>query len=107
MGFARMPTNSESLQQAVLQQVNAIPRGSVSSYGRIASAIGYPSHSRFVGTVLKALPANTQIPWHRVVNSQGKSSFPLGSPAYQEQKQRLEVEGVPMLNGKIDKGFMV
>lgn len=97
-----MSDAKHELQDAILQQVASIPCGKVASYGSIAKAIGYPSHSRYVGSVLKKLPKDSQIPWHRVINSQGKSSFPLESAAFKEQKKRLQEEGVPFLNGKVN-----
>ena len=103
-----MPTSStDELQLAILQQIQAIPKSKVSTYGAIAKAVGYPSHARFVGSVLKNLPKESKIPWHRVVNSQGKSSFPVESPAYKKQVERLQDEGVPLLNGKVSKQFFV
>ena len=49
---------------------------------------------------MKNLPAGTKLPWHRVANSQGKLSFPMGSREYQTQKGRLEAEGVVFVNGR-------
>lgn len=100
-----MNSATDQLKIAILQQIAAVPAGYVSSYGDIAKAVGYPSHSRFVGSILKTLPKETKVPWHRIVNSQGKISFPIDSPAFKEQKKRLENEGVVILKGKIAKQF--
>ena len=43
-----------------------------------------------------------KLPWHRVVNAQGKISFPEDSNGYRAQKERLEAEGVVFIKGKID-----
>jgi methylated-DNA-protein-cysteine methyltransferase-like protein len=48
------------------------------------------------------MPDDSVIPWHRVVNSQGKISFPAGSDKYQEQRQKLLLEGVSFKNGKVN-----
>lgn len=98
-----MPSTAylDELKLAILQQIQAIPNGQVSSYGAIAKAVGYPSHARYVGSILKRLPKDSQIPWHRVVNGQGKFSFPLESDQYQEQYKRLQEEGVSILNGRV------
>ena len=90
------PDNKEK----ILQTVGAIPKGKLSTYGNIAALAGMPRHARFVGTVLKNLPAGSKIPWHRVINSQGRSSFPEGSDAFHKQVQRLEAEGVILSGGK-------
>ena len=88
------------LKEKVLQTVGSIPKGKLSTYGDIATLAGLPRHARFVGTVLKNLPAGSKIPWHRVINSQGRSSFPAGSDAFAKQVQRLEAEGVILTGDK-------
>ena len=90
-------------KDAILQQLAAIPKGKVCSYGYLANAAGLPGYARQVGNLLKNLPKDTQLPWHRVVNSQRKITFPVGSEAYEEQKRRLENEGIVLLNNRIDK----
>jgi len=79
-----------------------IPAGKVASYGQIATLAGYPQNSRLVGRLLKVMPNDSVIPWHRVVNSQGKISFPEGSDKYQQQRQKLLLEGVIFKNNKVN-----
>ncbi|KZX81352.1 hypothetical protein A3715_07415 [Oleiphilus sp. HI0009] len=81
--------------QAILTTVNSIPEGRLSSYGKIAAAAGLPQNARLVGQVLKHLPKDSQIPWHRVLNAQGNISFPKDSPSYQRQQAALMNEGHP------------
>lgn len=97
-----MPTSAESNQQKILQAVAAIPKGFVCTYGKVADLAGLPRHARLVGNVLKKLPKGSTIPWHRVLNSQGKLSFPEGSEPWLKQKERLENEEVAFINGKIN-----
>lgn len=85
----------------IWQTVNAIPCGQVMTYGQIAISCGYPGYARYVGTTLKKLPSDTLLPWHRVVNAQGRSSFPEGSEKYREQLDRLHAENIMAKNGKI------
>ena len=73
--------------------LSQIPAGSVTSYGEIAKLAGYPSHARQVAQVLKKLPQDTTLPWHRVLNSRHHIALPLSSPSGQEQRQRLLNEG--------------
>ena len=82
--------------------VARIPRGRVATYGQVAKLAGVPNGARQVGYALAALRSGHRLPWHRVVNSQGKISFPPDSAGFQEQKSRLEDEGVVFLNGKIN-----
>ncbi|MCK8133494.1 MGMT family protein [Pseudoalteromonas sp. 2CM28B] len=79
-----------------------IPEGFVASYGQVATLAGFPQNSRLVGRLLKQMPDDSVIPWHRVVNSQGKISFPAGSDKYQEQRQKLLLEGVSFKNDKVN-----
>jgi methylated-DNA-protein-cysteine methyltransferase-like protein len=97
-----MNQSSAELRHIILQQLSAIPKGRVITYGDLARMAGYPNHARFVGSVLKHLPKDTELPWHRVINGQGKISFPEGSDAFKEQKKRLEKDGIALLNGKVN-----
>ena len=87
-------------QEKILRTIAAIPRGNVCTYGGIAALAGLPRHARLVGATLRNLPRGSKIPWHRVINSQGRSSFPEGSDAFHKQTQRLEAEGVILTGGK-------
>ena len=82
--------------------IGSIPIGCVASYGQVAALAGYPQNSRLVGRLLKMMPNDSSIPWHRVVNSQGKISFPEGSEKYQEQREKLLSEGVNFKSGKVN-----
>jgi methylated-DNA-protein-cysteine methyltransferase-like protein len=88
-------------QQRVWQVVASIPRGRVASYGQIAELAGLPGHARYVGYTLRTLPADSKLPWHRVINAQGRLSFPPASAQYQRQKALLEEEGLVFLNGRL------
>lgn len=94
--------NSDELRALIYQQVAAIPYGRVASYGQIAALCGFPCHARFVGRSMKYLSEGTRLPWHRVVNSQGKLAFDLDSPAWLQQKALLEEEGVLFVHGKVN-----
>ncbi len=107
------PPNPKSFFQLVWDIVGEIPAGCVSSYGQIASMIPpdegmAPTRMRhlaprWVGTAMRKTPRGLSIPWHRVINSQGSISFPKGSPQADEQRQRLEMEGVRFdARGKVD-----
>ena len=86
---------------AVWSAVGSIPYGKVATYGQIAALSGYPRHARAVGKLLSDLPNDSKLPWHRVINSQGRLSFPLMSERYLEQQNRLAAEGIIMRKGKI------
>jgi methylated-DNA-protein-cysteine methyltransferase-like protein len=94
-----------AFRRAVYALVRKIPHGNVATYGQLAALLGRPRHARHVGTALAATPANVHIPWHRVVNSQGRISLRLkhwDSGSDDLQRIRLEDEGVAFsVAGKI------
>ncbi|MFE8073247.1 MGMT family protein [Marinobacteraceae bacterium S3BR75-40.1] len=88
-------------EQAIWQVVHSIPPGRVATYGQIARLAALPGLARFVGRTLSRLPEGNSLPWHRVINAQGKISFPPHSTGAQEQTERLRAEGVEVRNGRI------
>jgi len=90
------------IAERIYKIVAAIPRGSVSTYGWVAERAGFPRRARLVGHALRVLGSNRKVPWHRVINAQGRISFPRGSAPYTKQRRRLEEEGVRFVRGRID-----
>ena len=88
--------------QSVWKVVSEIPSGHVLTYGEVARLSGMPKAARRVSQALRRAPRGMELPWHRVINSQGKISFPEDSSGWQHQKSILEAEGVVFLKGKID-----
>ena len=86
----------------VWQVVAEIPEGHVLTYGEVARLSGMPRYARRVSQAMRWAPRRLNLPWHRVINAQGKISFPPDSQGWQRQKELLESEGVVFLNGRID-----
>jgi methylated-DNA-protein-cysteine methyltransferase-like protein len=95
-------------QKDVWQIVCGIPAGRVATYGQIAQLVQPPATivadtykafaARWVGSAMAACPKD--VPWQRVVNSQGKIS---DRPGSEHQRQLLQKEGVVFdEKGKID-----
>jgi len=61
---------------AIWRVVRRIPRGRVATYGQVAALAGRPGQARQVGYALHALPPETTVPWHRVINARGEVSLP-------------------------------
>ena len=93
---------NQEFTDAVYQIVGAIPAGRVASYGQVARQAGYPRHARFVGRLMSRLPEGSALPWHRVINAQGRISLPADSTAGLAQRRRLEEEGVALIGGRVD-----
>ncbi|AIW14517.1 DNA base-flipping protein [Vibrio tubiashii] len=80
--------------------IHQIPLGKVSTYGEIAKMAGYPGYARHVGKALGNLPADSKLPWFRVINSQGKIS--LKGQDLVRQREALLSEGIEVSNdGKV------
>lgn len=87
--------------------VRQVPAGKVTTYGQLAHMVPAPAGigpedykvygSRWVGEAMAACPAD--VPWQRVINSQGKIST---RPGAEKQRPLLEGEGVLFRNDKID-----
>jgi len=91
----------ELSRQKVWQVVAAIPAGKVASYGQIAELAGLPRQARAVGKIMSELPRDTRLPWFRVINAQGRISFPLDSDGYRRQRERLEADGIEFTGERI------
>lgn len=74
--------------------VRRIPSGHVLTYGRVALAIGVPRGARAVGWALHVLAHGTDVPWHRVINAQGRISTTCNEHTAVLQQMLLEDEGV-------------
>lgn len=88
--------------RTVWDVVNGIPRGHVLTYGEVARLAGMSRAARRVSQAMRQAPKGMKLPWHRVINAQGKISFPPDSPGYRHQKDLLENEGVVFLKGRVD-----
>ncbi len=97
-----MSVTDRKLLERIWKAVAAIPHGEVVSYGGIARRAGLPRRARLVGHALKVAPASLKLPWHRVLNAQGRISLPAGSKAHRMQRRLLEEEGVVFRNGRVD-----
>ena len=92
-----------ALYERIYDVVRRIPRGKVSTYGRVAEVAGLDGHARLVGYALHALPDGSDVPWHRVINHAGRISARKRSSWGAEQRRRLENEGLEFdERGRID-----
>lgn len=87
-------SDEHNLSARILTAVKNIPRGQVASYGHIAALAGAPRAARVVGWTLGALPPDTDVPWHRVVNKDGYITIENLTYPKEEQARMLEEEGL-------------
>jgi methylated-DNA-protein-cysteine methyltransferase-like protein len=75
--------------------VSRIPKGRVATYGQVARLANLPGRARLVGYALNALDGRRRIPWHRVINAQGRISARRGEEDWGVlQRLRLQREKV-------------
>jgi len=101
------PPNPQEFNERVWQLVRQVPRGKVATYGQIALMLPTPMGvdfesyrafgPRWVGGAMAVCPDD--VPWQRVINSQGKISE---RPGAEKQRQLLEAEGIEFLKDKVD-----
>ena len=101
------PPNQQAYYEQVWNLVKQIPKGNVAPYGQIALMLPPPNGveieaykafgPRWVGGALAACPDD--VPWQRVINSQGKISE---RPGAEKQRQLLEEEGIVFVKDKVD-----
>lgn len=70
------------------------------TYGQVARLCGLGQGARVVARALKNLPKDTKVPWHRVINAQGRISLP--EPGAAVQRERLESEGIYFRSNAVD-----
>jgi methylated-DNA-protein-cysteine methyltransferase-like protein len=94
-----MPT----FRQLVFGLVVCVPSGRVTSYGRLAAALGQPRKAREVGWALSSIPENMNLNAHRVVGRDGTLSGGWAFGAPEVQRALLEQEGVGFCpDGRVD-----
>jgi len=90
--------------ERVYRLVRQVPPGKITSYGAIARMLGHPRAARTVGWALHSLPSSVppsgederggDVPWHRVINSQGRISTSCREHSADLQRTLLEAEGI-------------
>ena len=88
--------------EAIYAVVARIPRGKVSTYGRVAALAGQPRRARLVGRALRELPPDSAVPWFRVLNAAGKISARGDALGHEDvQAHLLAREGVRAIGAAI------
>ena len=80
------------LYQNINDLVRQIPPGFVTTYGRIGQLIGCTA--RTVGFAMASLQQGSDVPWQRVINSQGRVSPRSDGVGNILQRELLEAEGI-------------
>lgn len=89
-------------KQTLYELLLTIPRGKVVTYGTLAEMLGNRRMARVVGNALHSNPDGEKYPCYKVVNSKGELSRAYAFGGIDEQKHRLEADGIVVENGKVD-----
>jgi methylated-DNA-protein-cysteine methyltransferase-like protein len=89
-----------SFDREVYALVRRIPPGRTVTYGQVAAMLGRPRAARAVGGAMRRCPAG--VPWHRVLNAQGRISRRKRAASMLTQRMLLEREGVTLRRGRVD-----
>lgn len=90
----------EVAARRILTAIRAIPRGQVAGYGEVARRAGLPGRARMVAALLSRND-DPELPWHRVLRSDGRIAFAVGSAQFDDQCARLRAEGVQVEAGRV------
>jgi methylated-DNA-protein-cysteine methyltransferase-like protein len=91
---------SSNFYEQVYAVVRRVPRGKITTYGRVAEMLGRPRAARAVGYALNGLKDKKgqaeydDVPWQRVINSQGRISIVNREHGAEQQADLLRLEGV-------------
>lgn len=88
-----MNVDDKTYRERVYEIVRKIPSARVMTYGQIAEILGEGYTARTVGYVMHAADSEN-VPWQRVINSQGKCSTDKLLLPHNIQQKILEEEGV-------------
>jgi len=92
------------ITRKIIEQILAVPKGKVSSYGGIALKAGLANGARQTVRVLHSLSEKYSLPWYRIIRSDGSIALPEGA-GRELQISLLRREGVKISkNGKVDMG---
>lgn len=91
-----------NLKERIFEYLLTIPKGKVVTYQQIAIHLGNKNLARFVGNALHENPNGDIFPCYKVVNSKGKLTKNFVFNGIEEQKIRLEREGIVVNNYTVD-----
>jgi methylated-DNA-protein-cysteine methyltransferase-like protein len=95
------PLKPATFADVAAAAIHAIPAGRVATYGQIARLAGNPRAARIGVWLLNSSWQTRDLPWHRIINAQGRIA--LKGEGLKQQRRLLRKEGVTVaLDGRID-----
>lgn len=90
------------LSQKVYDYLTIIPKGKVVTYKQVAEYLGNKGLARVVGSILHKNPDGDKYPCYKVLNSKGELAKAFVFGGKNIQKERLENDGIKVVNDKVD-----
>ena len=87
-----------TVYEKIYALVRKVPRGRVATYGQIARLLDRCT-PRMVGYAMAAVPEDSDIPWQRIINSEGRVSPRSAGDGSLAQRAILESEGIRFDSG--------
>jgi len=94
-------TMEGSATQRVYRLLQIIPRGYVTTYGDLSRAAEVHS-AQAVGQILHRNPDPVAVPCYKVVFADGKLSSGYAAGGLEEQRKRLELDGIRVVGNAVD-----
>ena len=91
-----------NMEQKVYDFLTTIPKGKVVTYKQIAEFLGNKNLARVVGNILHNNPNENKYPCYKVVNSKGMLSKQFAFGGIENQKRKLENDGITVINYQVD-----
>ena len=88
--------------ERLYELLTVIPRGRVVTYATLAEMRGNRGFARAVGNALHKNPDGKKYPCFKVVNAKGELAPAFVFGGIEEQKRRLEAEGIEVKDGRVD-----
>ncbi len=95
----RCPPQKRIPRRSFRRIIRSVPKGKVSTYGKVAAAAGYPLYHRAVARLLRTAELQKH-PWQRIVGAGGE--IKLKGEAAAEQRLRLAMEGVKFRGKRVN-----
>ncbi|MBO4815904.1 MAG: MGMT family protein [Clostridia bacterium] len=92
----------KELSKKVFEYLRLIPKGKVVTYKQVAEYLGNKGLARVVGNILRKNPDGDKYPCYKVVNGKGELAEAFVFGGKNIQKERLEKEGIEVIDNKVD-----
>ncbi len=95
----------DCVSQEILRALQDIPTGKVMTYKTMAEKFGV--HPRKVAMTMKYNPRPDLYPCYKIISHSGKLSGYSGENGVAGKRERLQADGIEIVDGKIERKYIV